>query len=43
MTALFEGYERRIDKVNSVLEEYGINGLEDAKRSATRRDFRRTI
>jgi len=29
--ALFEGYERRIDKVNAVLTEYGINGLEEAK------------
>jgi hypothetical protein len=29
--ALFESYERRIDKINAVLAEYGINGLEDAK------------
>lgn len=29
--ALFEGYERRIDKVNSVLREYGIASLEDAR------------
>ena len=28
----FEGYERRIDKINAVLAEHGINGLEDAKR-----------
>ena len=27
----FEGYERRIDKINGVLKEYGISGLEDAK------------
>lgn len=27
----FEGYERRIDKINVVLEEYGISSLEDAK------------
>ena len=27
----FEGYERRIDKINAVLAENGINGLEDAK------------
>lgn len=26
----FEGYERRIEKINRVLAEYGINGLEDA-------------
>lgn len=29
--ALFESYERRIDKNNSVLKEYGIASLEDAK------------
>lgn len=28
----FEGYERRIDKINAVLAEYGINGLEDAQK-----------
>ena len=28
----FEGYERRIDKINAVLAENGIDGLEDAKR-----------
>ncbi|MDO4544294.1 MAG: GGGtGRT protein [Clostridia bacterium] len=27
----FEGYERRIDKINGVLKEYGIDGLEAAK------------
>ncbi|MDO4564395.1 MAG: GGGtGRT protein [Clostridia bacterium] len=27
----FEGYERRIDKINAVLKQYGIDGLEDAK------------
>ncbi len=27
----FEGYERRIDKINGVLAEYGINGVEEAK------------
>ncbi len=26
----FEGYERRIEKINRSLAEYGINGLEDA-------------
>ncbi len=26
----FEGYERRIEKINRTLAEYGINGLEDA-------------
>ena len=29
--ALFESYERRIDKVNAVLAQYGINGLDEAK------------
>ena len=28
----FEGYERRITKINAVLAEYGIKGLDDAKR-----------
>ena len=27
----FEGYERRIDKINAVLAEYGIDGLEQAQ------------
>jgi hypothetical protein len=30
--ALFEGYERRIDKINSVLKEYGIASLEEARK-----------
>ena len=29
--AIFEGYERRIDKINAELAKYGINGIEDAK------------
>lgn len=29
---LFEGYERRINKINDVLNKYGIKSLEDAKR-----------
>ena len=29
--ALFESYERRIDKINSVLAEYGIASIEEAK------------
>ncbi len=28
----FEGYERRIDKINAEAAKYGIKGLEDAKR-----------
>ena len=31
MANLFESYERRIDKINAVLAQYGINGVEDAK------------
>lgn len=30
--ALFESYERRIDQVNSVLQNYGIGTLEEAKK-----------
>lgn len=28
---LFEGYERRIEKINKVLKSYGINSIEEAK------------
>jgi hypothetical protein len=27
----FEGYERRIEKINACLKEYGMKDLEDAK------------
>jgi hypothetical protein len=30
--ALFEGYERRIDKINDVLKGYGISSIEEAKK-----------
>lgn len=30
--ALFEGYERRIDKITAVLEQYGISSLEEARK-----------
>ena len=33
--ALFESYERRIDKINEVLNSYGIASLEEAE------DYRR--
>ncbi len=33
--ALFEGYKRRIDKVNKVLAEYGITDLDEAKQICT--------
>ncbi|MFI3313013.1 MAG: GGGtGRT protein, partial [Eubacteriales bacterium] len=29
--ALFESYERRIDKINGVLAEYGIASIEECK------------
>lgn len=31
MSIRFEGYERRIDKINKALAEYGIASLEEAK------------
>ncbi len=31
MASLFESYERRIDKINSVLAQYGIGSIEEAK------------
>lgn len=33
--ALFESYERRIDKINKALDGYGISSLEEAKKSVT--------
>ena len=30
--ALFEGYERRVDKITKVLNTYGIASIEDAKK-----------
>ena len=32
MSITFEGYERRIDKINKALAEYGIKDLEEAKK-----------
>ncbi len=29
--ALFENYERRVDKINDVLKEYGISSIEECK------------
>ncbi|MDE6061036.1 MAG: GGGtGRT protein, partial [Clostridia bacterium] len=31
MSVTFEGYERRIDKINKTLATYGIKSLEEAK------------
>ncbi len=33
--ALFEGYERRISQITTVLEKYGINNIEEAKQICT--------
>ena len=33
MAVTFEGYERRIDKINGVLEQYGFSSLEDAEKA----------
>ena len=30
--SLFEGYERRIDKINEVCKQYGLASIEDAKK-----------
>ena len=35
MSITFEGYERRIDKINACLKEYGIKDLADAKQICT--------
>ena len=32
MSVSFEGYERRIDKINACLKEYGMSGLEEARK-----------
>jgi hypothetical protein len=37
--ALFESYERRIEHIDSVLKEYGISGLDEAKTICTDRGF----
>ena len=29
--SLFEGYERRIEKINKTLKEYGISSVEECK------------
>ena len=33
--ALFESYERRVDKINGVLKEYGISSIEECKEITT--------
>ncbi len=35
MMIRFEGYERRIDKINECLKQYGLNSLETSKELCT--------
>ena len=35
MASLFEGYERRIDQINAVLNSYGISSIEEAEKITT--------
>jgi hypothetical protein len=37
--ALFESYERRIEKINTVLKGYGISGVEDCKKLCDDKGF----
>ena len=37
--ALFESYERRIDKITSVLNSYGIASIEEAEKIADELGF----
>ena len=37
--ALFESYERRVDKINAVLAEYGINSIEECRAICKEKDF----
>ena len=37
--ALFESYERRVDKINAVLAEYGINSIEECRAICREKGF----
>ena len=37
--SLFEGYERRIDKINEVCKQYGLASIEDAKKVCDEKGF----
>ena len=39
MSVTFEGYERRIDKINKTLAEYGISSLEEARQICLDKGF----
>ena len=41
--ALFEGYERRIDQINAVLNSYGISSIEEAEKIQKMLDLTYTI
>ncbi len=41
--ALFESYERRIDKINEVLNSYGIASIEEAEKIQRMPDLMYTI
>ena len=40
MAITFEGYERRIDKINKCLAEYGIKSLEECKEIREKLDMK---
>ena len=37
--ALFEGYERKIDKINGVLAQYGLASVEACREICTEKGF----
>ena len=37
--ALFEGYERKIDKINGVLAQYGLNSVEECREICQKAGF----
>ena len=37
--ALFENYERRIDKINGVLAQYGISSVEECREICKTKGF----
>ena len=37
--ALFESYERRIDKINGVLAQYGISSVEECRKICQDKGF----
>ena len=37
--ALFEGYERKIDKINGVLAQYGLTSVEECRQICTEKGF----